>query len=50
MRFEQIQPGMVIDGGHRTVTEAEIIEFAKRYDPQFFTPIRYAPATAAGKG
>ena len=42
MRFEQIQPGMVIDGGRRTVTEAEIIEFAKRYDPQLFhvDPVR----------
>ena len=36
MRFEQIQPGMIIDGGNRVVTEAEIIEFAKRYDPQWF--------------
>jgi acyl dehydratase len=36
MRFEQFRPGMIIEGGHRTVTEAEIIDFAKRYDPQFF--------------
>jgi acyl dehydratase len=36
MRFEQIQAGMVIDCGRRVVTEAEIIEFAKRYDPQWF--------------
>lgn len=36
MRFEQIQPGQIIDGGRRSVTESEIIEFAKRYDPQFF--------------
>jgi len=36
MRFAQIQPGMIIDGGSRAVTEAEIIEFARRYDPQFF--------------
>ena len=27
---------MLIDGGHRTVTEIEIVEFAKRYDPQWF--------------
>ena len=42
MRFEQIQTGMSIDGGHRIVTEAEIIEFARRYDPQFFhvDPVR----------
>jgi acyl dehydratase len=36
MRFEQIQVGMVIDCGRRAVAEAEIIEFAKRYDPQWF--------------
>jgi acyl dehydratase len=42
MRFEQIQAGMVIDGGRRAVTEAEIIEFASRYDPQWFhtDPVR----------
>jgi acyl dehydratase len=33
---------MVIEGGRRTVTEAEIIEFATRYDPQWFhtDPVR----------
>ena len=36
MRFAQIQAGMNIDGGRRVVTEAEIIEFATRYDPQWF--------------
>jgi acyl dehydratase len=36
MQFEQIKAGMIISGGRRTVTEAEIIEFAKRYDPQWF--------------
>jgi acyl dehydratase len=36
MRFEQIQSGAIINGGRRGVTEAEIIEFAKRYDPQWF--------------
>jgi acyl dehydratase len=36
MRFDQIQAGAVIDGGRRAVTEAEIIEFASRYDPQWF--------------
>jgi acyl dehydratase len=42
MRFEQIQAGMVINGGSRPVTEAEIIEFATRYDPQWFhlDPVR----------
>jgi acyl dehydratase len=36
MQFAQIQAGMNIDGGRRVVTEAEIIEFATRYDPQWF--------------
>jgi acyl dehydratase len=42
MRFEQIQTGSIINGGRRGVTEAEIIEFAKRYDPQWFhiDPVR----------
>ena len=42
MLFEQIEPGMIIEGGRRSVTEAEIIEFAKRYDPQWFhtDPVR----------
>ena len=42
MRFEQIQTGTIINGGRRAVTEAEIIEFAKRYDPQWFhvDPVR----------
>jgi acyl dehydratase len=36
MRFTQMQAGMIIEGGRRTVREAEIIEFASRYDPQWF--------------
>ena len=42
MRFEQFQAGQVLQGGRRTVTETEIIEFARRYDPQWFhtDPVR----------
>ncbi len=36
MRFEDFKAGMVIPGGRYTVTEEEIIEFARRYDPQWF--------------
>jgi acyl dehydratase len=36
MRFADIKPGMVINGGRRAVSKSEIIEFAKRYDPQWF--------------
>jgi acyl dehydratase len=34
--FADFKPGMVITGGRRSVTEQEIIEFASRYDPQWF--------------
>ena len=42
MRFEQIKAGMVINGGRRVVAEDEIVEFAQRYDPQWFhiDPVR----------
>jgi len=36
MRFEQLRPGLVIESDWRAITEAEIIEFASRYDPQWF--------------
>ncbi len=36
MRFEEIKAGMVIHAGRHRVTEEEIIEFARRYDPQWF--------------
>ncbi len=36
MRFAQFSVGMIIECGPRAVTEAEIIEFARRYDPQWF--------------
>lgn len=36
MKFAELRPGMVITGGQRTITEPEIIEFATRYDPQWF--------------
>jgi acyl dehydratase len=42
--FEEITPGAVFRAGPRSVTELEIIEFARRYDPQFF---HIDPARAA---
>ena len=50
MRFEQIQAGMVIEAGRRIVTEAEIIEFAKRYDPQWFHTDPERAANSRWKG
>ncbi len=36
MRFEQLVAGVVLRAGPRPVTENEIVEFARRYDPQPF--------------
>lgn len=42
MRFADLQPGLLITGGRRAVTQQEIIDFAARYDPQWFhlDPVR----------
>ena len=42
--FEDYLPGAVYEYGHLTVTEAEILEFARRFDPQ---PIHIDPGFAA---
>jgi acyl dehydratase len=42
--FEDYRPGAVYEYGHLSVTEAEILEFAGRFDPQ---PIHVDPAYAA---
>jgi acyl dehydratase len=34
-RFEDYVPGAVYEYGHISVTEAEIIDFARRFDPQY---------------
>lgn len=34
--FEEIVVGSVLDFGYKTVTKEEIIDFAKKYDPQPF--------------
>ena len=36
MKFKDFREGMVIKHGPVKVTEAEILEFAGRYDPQWF--------------
>src|SRR3569833_4731269 len=36
MKFTELRPGMALTTGPRTITEPEIIEFAQRYDPQWF--------------
>jgi acyl dehydratase len=45
MRFATLQPGMVIEAGPRPVSAEEIVEFASRYDPQWF---HTDPKRAAG--
>jgi len=42
--FEDYVPGSVFEFGHVVVDETEVIEFAKRYDPQY---IHTDPAAAA---
>lgn len=36
MRFAEFHAGLTLHAGPYTVTEQEIIEFARRYDPQWF--------------
>ena len=42
--FEDYQPGEVFEFGDYPITEEEIVEFAKRYDPQPFHVDRQAAA------
>jgi acyl dehydratase len=41
--FEDYPPGLVVDCGTFTISEAELIEFAREYDPQ---PFHVDPAAA----
>jgi acyl dehydratase len=36
MKFSEFTPGLVIEAGPYAVTEAEVLQFAKAYDPQWF--------------
>ena len=47
MKFAEFEPGRVIVAGPYGISEAEIIEFASRYDPQWFH--NDAAAAAAGR-
>jgi acyl dehydratase len=44
MKFAQFHPGQVIEAGPYAVTEAEVLQFARAYDPQWF---HTDPAAAA---
>ena len=43
--FEDFEPGQVYELGSRTVTEEEIVDFARRFDPQ---PFHLDPEAAKG--
>jgi acyl dehydratase len=44
--FEDYRPGLVLEFGAITVDEAEVVDFARRYDPQPF----HVDAVAAARG
>jgi acyl dehydratase len=46
MKFAGFKEGMVIHGGPVTVTETEMLEFARNYDPQWF----HTDSARAAKG
>jgi acyl dehydratase len=49
MKYADIKAGQVIDCGRRKVTEEEILEFARKYDPQpFHTDRAFAAASQWG--
>lgn len=43
--FEDFEPGQVLELGSHTVSEDEIVDFARRFDPQ---PFHVDPEAAAG--
>ena len=43
--FEDFEPGQVLELGSRTVTEDEIVDFARQFDPQ---PFHVDPEAAVG--
>jgi acyl dehydratase len=50
MRFADFHAGLAIEAGPRSVSEAEVIEFAQRYDPQWFHTDPAASASGRFKG
>jgi acyl dehydratase len=46
MRFAELSAGLTLTGGEALVSEQEITEFARRYDPQWF----HTDAERAGAG
>ena len=50
MRFADFEPGRVIDCGTASLTEDEIVAFARDYDPQWFHVDRERAAASDWKG
>ncbi len=50
MRFEHLVAGVTLHAGPRVVTEDEIVEFARRYDPQPFHVDRQLAAASRWGG
>ena len=50
MKFAEFKSGMILSVGRRRVSEEEILEFARRYDPQWFhtDPVRAAASRWQG--
>lgn len=46
MKFAEFHPGQVIEAGPYELSEAELLDFARRYDPQWF----HTDAQAAAGG
>ena len=46
MKFAEFHPGQLIEAGPYVVSEAELLQFARAYDPQWF----HTDADAAAKG
>ena len=45
MKFAEFHPGQVIELGPASVSEQQIVEFAREYDPQWFHTDREAAAS-----
>ena len=50
MKFADFHPGQVIEAGPYVLTEAELVRFAKDYDPQWFHTDAVAAADSAFGG
>jgi acyl dehydratase len=50
MKFADLVPGRSITLGPETITESEIVEFARRYDPQWFHVDPERAAESAWRG